>query len=289
MTTAATTAFCAHKLEGGDGRYLWIDGNGKVTAGNGTLANPSPNAFSLVQIADCPFATSICAKSCYVHNLEKHAPDTHALYQHNSSTIRNILNNVPIAIDDSPTQWLTGDSPTQWARRLGTWIAKNCQGGFRWHVSGDVFSLRYAQWIAQVCQASPNVQHWIYTRSFSYVGPLMAAENLTINLSCDAENYQQAMTLYNNCRELQSEPFGGTVSNVRLCYLQSDPGFAPNLPPDSVIFPDYHLRGETDQGRAWFHKRLTPAQKKMVCPVDYHGKSERRRCGPCDKCIKTPA
>jgi hypothetical protein len=277
LTTAAKTAFCAEKIVGDDGRFLWVDGNGKITAGNGTLAAPKPNAFSLVQIADCPFATSICAKSCYVHNLEKYAPDTHALYQHNSSTIRNILNNAPVIASLSAAP-VYGDSPTQWARRLGTWIAKNCEHGFRWHVSGDVFSRRYAQWIRTVCLASPNVQHWIYTRSFGFVDALFGAPNLTINLSCDAENYESA-------RYARAKYSTNLGQRVRLCYLTHDGHVPADLPRDSVIFPDYELRGETEAGRQWFDE-LHPQQKRMVCPVDYHGKSERRRCGPCDKCIK---
>lgn len=281
MTTAATTAFCSYKLTSlTDDRYLWIDGNGKITSGNGTLADPSPNAFSLVQIQDCPFATSICKASCYVHGLEKHAPDTHELYKHNSITIREILRGHPV-ID------LAGDSPTQWARRMGTYIAQNCQGDFRWHVSGDIFSLRYAQWIAQVCQASPNVRHWIYTRSFGYVGPLLSAPNLTINLSCDAENYQDACVWKARIESLHGAPHTRPVRNVRLCYLTDDGEVPYDLPPDSVIFPDYAFRGATPEGKQWF-AALSPDEKKKVCPVDYHGKSERRRCGPCDKCIKEP-
>lgn len=265
MTTAAETAFCAHKLEGSDGLHLWIDGNGKITAGNGTLEQPKPNAFSLVQIADCPGATSVCKASCYVHNLEKHAADTHALYKHNSQTIRLILN---------PTGQ-SMDSPTQWARRMGTWIAQNCEGGFRWHVSGDVFSMRYANWIAQVCDASPNVRHWIYTRSFRFLKPLLDCANLTVNLSCDAENYDAAYALYE-----AGDP-------IRLCYLSHDGRVPTNLPPDSVIFPDYEFRGGTPLGDGWW-SLLLPHEKKMVCPVDFHGKAENRRCGPCDKCIKEP-
>ena len=69
-TSAATTAFCAERV-GGPGGFLWIDGNGKITAGNGTLEEPKPNAFSLVQVEDCPGATSSCKTACYVHNLQE--------------------------------------------------------------------------------------------------------------------------------------------------------------------------------------------------------------------------
>lgn len=257
-TSAASTAFCAEKIEG-PGGFLWIDGNGKITAGNGTLDAPRPNAFSLLQISDCPFATSICKQSCYVHGLEKHAPETHALYRHNSAEIRRILG--------SPYEH-------EWARVLAVWIAEHCPGGFRWHVSGDIFSEDYAAFLGRVTWLSPRVRHWIYTRSFKYLPALLAAagDNLTINLSCDEENEADA--------KFAAETFG-----LRLCYLTADGGVPDGLPDGSVIFPDYNLRGGTDAGREWFGG--LPAQyKSFVCPVDYHGKSENRRCGPCDRCLK---
>lgn len=259
-TTAPVTAFCAAKVEGPYG-FLWIDGNGKITAWNGTISEPRPNAFSLVQVEDCPGATETCKASCYVHNLEKHAPDTHALYRHNSQTIRRILA-------------YGGDVAVTWAGIFGEWITKECLGGFRWHVSGDVFSARYAQWIALVCSYSPSVNHWIYTRSFSpsILSPLAATRNLALNLSCDVDNYTEAAAL--------APQYG-----ARLCYLTLD-GFVPaGLPRGSVIFPDYALRGGTTAGVAWFAS-LPPEYKSFVCPVDYHGKDENRRCGPCDRCLK---
>jgi len=262
MTTAAETQFAWYNLDGTDGRRLWIDGNQKISGWE-----PFPNAFSIVQVQDCPGATSICKASCYVHNIEKHATDVYNKYKHNSATIREILQPAGAAVD----------SPTQWARRLGTWIAQNCEDvGFRWHVSGDVFSMRYAQWIRSVCEASPNVRHWIYTRSFRFVPSLVGPENLTVNLSCDADNYHQARALW----EVSEHP-------VRLCYLTHDGRVPKNLPADSVIFPDYAFRSETGQGQGWWNL-LFPHEKKMVCPVDRLGKSETRRCGPCQKCIKEP-
>lgn len=246
---AERTAFCAAKLEAPDGTFLWLDGNGKITAGNGTLDVPRPNAFSLVQVEDCPGSTPSCRQSCYVHGLEKHAPDTHALYRHNSTIIRRILS------DESES--------LMWMGLLGMWIEQNAPHGFRWHVSGDVFSLDYAWWIAEVCRCSPSTLHWIYTRSFG---------NLVLNLSCDRDNYGAASML-------------AKVHGLRLCYLTLDGNVPGDLPDDSVIFPDYSLRQDAPAGKFW-HYSLPPRQKKMVCPVDFFGKTEQRRCGPCDRCMK---
>lgn len=260
-TSAGSTAFCSEEIRG-PGWSLWIDGNGKITAGNGTLDDPKPNAFSLVQIKDCPSATETCKASCYVHGLEKHAPDTHALYQHNSTMIRRILK-------DDAMSWKS-------ARTVADWISENCAGGFRWHVSGDVFSREYAYWIAEVCAFAPKVPFWIYTRSFEYVPILHLVStarggNLAVNLSCDKDNYESAMV-------------ASLQFNLRLCYLTQDGNVPDSMTGENVIFPDYRLRGGTPEGQEWFGG-LSPHQKSMVCPVDYHGKAENRRCGPCARCL----
>lgn len=264
-TSAAVTAFCAHKLTAPslDG-HLWIDGNGKITAGNGTLDNPKPNAFSLVEISDCPGSTPTCQKACYVHGLKKHAPETHALYQHNSQTIRSIL-----ACRDLFTK-------IDWALCMASYIEANCQGGFRWHVSGDIFNRDYADFIYCVVANSKTVRHWIYTRSFDFVADLVPLSterggNLAINLSCDRDNYDAAFQT-------------AIKHNLRLCYLTHD-GKVPLLQDGDVIFPDYALRGGTPEGQAWF-AGLGATYKSYVCPVDYHGKAENRRCGPCSRCLK---
>lgn len=263
-STAATTAFCAEKIEGSDGRYLWIDGNGKITAGNGTLKDPRPNAFSLIQIADCPYRTSLCERACYVHGLEKHAPETHALYVHNSKTIREILRE-PI--------------PAIWALQMANWIVDNCPSGFRWHVSGDIFSHQYAWWIGRVCYFSPDVHHWIYTRSVAHLDPLKDIENLTVNLSADAENYA--------VMRRAARDYG-----FRLCYLTTDGAIPRDMERSDVIFPDYLLRGKKPiphldpVGIAFkWWDGLDIYHQRMVCPVDMFGKSEALRCGPCNKCL----
>ncbi len=276
MTTAAKTAFCMAEIRLGD-EVLYVDGNGKITASNGTLDNPKPNAFSIRNIDDCPGSTSLCRASCYVAGIRKHASDLYTLYEHNSAMIRKILN-------AEEKDWIE-HGPLEWAEQLGLWIDSNCNE-FRWHVSGDVFSAQYARWIAEVCHWSSGaagrrreddgpVRHWIYTRSFEFVPYLVEAENLTVNLSVDAENEAAARRCW--------EEF----PNTRPCFMATEKHPEPPswLPRGSVIFPDYGLRGETTLGKAWY-EGLPGMTKSFVCPVDFRGKSEKTRCGPCDRCIK---
>ncbi len=278
-SSAGSTSFCGAKLEG-PGGHLWLDGNQKITAGNGTYEDPKPNAFSLLAEAveqretegrragaDCPGSTSVCRASCYVHGLEKHATDTYALYRHNSADIRRILK-------------LELGEKSEWVQLMADWITANAAGGFRWHVSGDVFSRAYAAWIAAVISRSPDVDHWIYTRSFDLVEPLLDLNNLALNLSCDRENHAAAVAFKAGAEARQlSTP-------MQLCYLTDD-GVLPELPPGSVIFPDYGLRGRglADPTESDWWKGLTPEQRKQVCGVDFFGKSASMRCGPCRKCL----
>lgn len=263
-STISDTQFCGARIVGPKATHLWIDGSGKITAGNGTLEDPRPNALSLVQVQDCPFATTTCKKACYVHGIEEHLNPLHKMYQHNSTVLRHLT-----SVEVVETTYAQ-----DWAVRLGQWIRGNAEHGFRWHVSGDIMSKEHARWMRWVMEYSRAVPQWVYTRSFDYIHPLVNARNLSINLSCDVDNYAAA-------RATRDKYPGRT----RLAYLTVDGAIPDDLPDDSVIFPDYALRGETPRGNAWF-AALEARNKAMTCPVDAWGKSEERRCGPCNRCIK---
>lgn len=278
MTTAAQTKFCAEKIESLDGLYIWVDGNGKITAGRGSLLAPKSNAFSLVQIETCPMRTPSCERGCYVHNLEREAPNTHALYRHNTDTIRRALDFMP-----EGEVSLKGE---RLANALIGWITENCSGqDFRWHVSGDVFSASYAAWVRGVVADTPDVRHWIYTRSFHLTDPLLRLPNLELNLSADRDNLwlarrYHAQTGKRICYFASGDEASGSEldNNELLARLES-------LPDGSVIFPDYPLRGK-GPGSLWEMLGTEGhRERKMLCPVDAFGKSETNRCGPCRRCM----
>lgn len=240
---------------------IWFDGNSKATRGNGTFQNPVANAFSLVQKIDCPFATETCMRICYIHILEAQEKEVHDKYFINREAIRRILAD-PYYIMSASDQF-------------AQYVNENCRGGFRWHISGDIFSLLYANFIRLICLKTPEVPHWIYTRSFSYVGPLVGLSNLVVNLSADQDNVERARVV--------AERFG-----FRICYLTLDGKVPSDLPNGSVIFPNHDLRGRNlphPTDAPWWQS-ITSEQRKMVCPADFFGQSERIRCGPCKKCLK---
>lgn len=274
-SSAAQTAFASAPLSAG-GITVWFDGNQKIYRDNGTWEAPGPNAFSIANAVDCPQSTPTCRASCYVNELAKAAPDLHALYRQNSAAIREII--------------ATREVADAWAMEFAAWIREHAPGGFRWHVSGDVWSREYASWIADVCRETPEVPHWIYTRSFDLIGPLVEVAtvrggNLALNLSADKDNYHEARV----ARFAFAPPRALPEEQLRICYLveSSDPGVPEDLPDGSVLFPDYDLRprGVEDPTKHPFWASLDQRQRRMMCVVDSFGKSESRRCGPCGACL----
>lgn len=286
-TTAGVTDFVSCKLEHDDGSHLYLDGNQKISGWA-----PVPNAFSLRaqsvtdreatygklhagagRQGDCPGSTETCRAACYVGGLEKHQRAIYDLYEHNSDAVRAILTT-------------GGGYMIDWADRLAEHIDRNCADvGFRWHVSGDVFSAKYARWIAEVVMASPSVKHWIYTRSFDFVGDMETVSttrggNLAINLSADRDNFDAALAT--------AKRYG-----LRICYMPvtlSDPIETSHmylLRDGDVIFPDYPIRPKSwaDPLQHPWWLALGDRQRRMCCPVDAFGKSEQRRCGVCTKCF----
>jgi hypothetical protein len=255
------TAFTFAEVPLFNGLAFYIDGNSKITWDNGTYADPSPNAFSLPHIATCPGSTERCRASCYVHGLKKAAPEVYRKYELNELALHASL--------------MTEGRAQSAANVLAAWITEHAPGGFRWHVSGDVTSIRHAAWIVEVCRRAPDVNFWIYTRTLDVVGTLTRARNLAVNASADKDNFALAR-------------MAAEITGARLCYLVSAPDeVIPDLPPGSVIFPDYPLRGRSlpiATEHAWW-QTITPEQRRQVCPADFFSQSENHRCGPCKKCL----
>lgn len=233
------TAFAWAQIES-----FWLDGNSKITMSD--FERPECNSLSLPARASCPGSTPAC-RTCYA---ARHTAEDDRRWEN----FRRV----------------TGATFEQ-AERLGEYIAKHCTA-FRWHVSGDVFSRDYAQWIVSVCRAS-RISHWIYTRSFQFLDILSEAKNLVVNLSADRWNLRGARRL--------SQEFG-----FRIAYkaTDDDPIF---LPRGSVILPDYQLRGrdlDDPESHPWWQS-LSREQRLMVCPADFYGQSEQRRCAKCMRCL----
>ena len=270
-----SVSFTTKQLEFDSGQYIWLDGNQKISGWEPVVAN----AFSIPEIQNCPYRTPTCEKACYVHGLKKYSTETYQRYQHNERVLRNMT------IDEKTWAYDPGETLRyRLAVALSKYIKKNClESGFRWHVSGDIFSDRHEEWIATVVSMSKPVKHWIYTRSFPLLHYLPREPNLKLNLSADRDNYWLARRKWEEIKDAPARP--------QIAFMAVEDGYVPeDLPEGSVVFPDYSLReravspalGRT--GSEWYQS-LRPEARAGVCPVDFHGVREDRRCGPCRKCL----
>jgi hypothetical protein len=229
-------------------RSITIDGNSKISGWD----HPAPNALSLPAPGCCPDSTPSCRAACYASSERSTLPgELRERYTANECTVRAILG--------------ATDGGYVAAAQLSRWIAEHCRTvGFRWHVSGDVISDQHAWWIVSVAIMSPEVQHWIYTRTLRAVPILQRAENLAVNISADRDNYPAVVRVAHD-------------TGARLTYLWRGE-LLPELPQGSVLFPDYSLRAKNGG-------TLPPAPwRAMICPGDFFGQSARLRCGVCTKC-----
>jgi hypothetical protein len=141
------------------------------------------NAFSLPSgtAYSCPGATKVCETVCYAGKLEKQYPAFRELALHNWELLTNATYNGMCI--------LLWDMIEEFSQECAK---NNISKVFRWHADGDIFSEAYAQAIAETCRSFPDVQFWIYTRSFEYVEWIAPVANLSVYLSVDSENKEKA-------------------------------------------------------------------------------------------------
>ena len=86
-----STKYVFTEVEIGNNLKLYIDGNSKITVGNGSYDDPKPNALSLPHISTCPGATEQCMEACYIYGLQDNAPEVYKKYMQNERVIHRFL------------------------------------------------------------------------------------------------------------------------------------------------------------------------------------------------------
>lgn len=74
---------------------------------------------------------------------------------------------------------------------------------FRFHSSGDVFSIAHAQAIRNASASRPDVPSWIYTRSLWAVEHLCGVPSLRVFVSVDRHNAQEAKVVVDRFDDVQ--------------------------------------------------------------------------------------
>lgn len=143
---------------------------------------PAGNQFS------CPGATSVCETICYANKLEKLYPGVRGVLMHNWELLRNANTVTMVSLIDNMLVEFERESEKIGSEKI-----------FRIHWDGDFFSASYAVAWAEAIEAHPNVQFWVYTRSFTpalNVIPIITGiDNLSVYLSIDSANIEHAKAI----------------------------------------------------------------------------------------------
>jgi hypothetical protein len=143
-------------------------------------------------------------------------------------------------------------------------------GVVRWMVSGDVYSVGFAKKLLAVVRRTPNVRHFLYTRSWRVASirpvllALAAEPNCRVWFSCDRDS---------------GTPFP-VPPGVRCAWMMADPSeaetHADHVAACHLVFRVRRLRN-------------TPALKVCgvtTCPVENGVTGHDTDCGRCGLCWK---
>lgn len=140
------------------------------------------NAFGLPAGDSCPGATEWCFSEtggkCYANKIQKYRPNVDKLVWHNFELLK-----------------AAGSAKKMTAllvEMIGSIKWYGTDRIFRWFWDGDLFSRSYTTAVRNTCLAFPEIQFWIYTRSFSFVYLLEDTPNLQVYLSVDCYNLKHA-------------------------------------------------------------------------------------------------
>lgn len=125
---------------------------------------------------------------------------------------------------------------------------------FRWFDSGDIYDIRLARKILEVCERTPWVRHWIPTRMHKFpkfamvLARLEALPNVVVRLSSDSITGETVQ--------------GSTTSTIATL---------DTVPSDAVVCEAYTRAGKCDTCRACWDKSVS-----VVCYIG-HGRTMEKK------------
>lgn len=141
------------------------------------------NTFGLPAGAlfSCPGMTTACESVCYARRTEKQYVGVDSLVKHNWELVNSASLIVMISLLSGMIDEFRADCEKHNADKV-----------FRIHWDGDFFSIDYAEAWATVIRNNPDIQFWVYTRSFvpalNVIPTIAGIDNLAVYLSVDEFN-----------------------------------------------------------------------------------------------------
>lgn len=184
------------------------------------------NTFSLAQGrpedgGTCVNATPACLKVCYDANLRKLYKKYAAVEDYNTALV----------IDGSFKEKfeIINNTISKWLLNGGA-----AEPYFRIHTGGEFFDVSYTKAWRKAIIAYPTVRFWAYTRSLFTVPLLQDLENLTLFLSCDKDNKDKVLAVYD---KYKSNP------NIAVAWMGDDK--PENFPSDRAVLVCPEVTGKT--------------------------------------------
>lgn len=146
---------------------------------------------------------------------------------------------------------------------------------FRVHWSGDFFSKSYARAFAAVIRAYPDVTFWAYTRSFRFLEPLYALENLVLYLSLDNANWEKGVCEF--FRYGFDRDFGKTR---KIAYMSKKEEDLQRMMAEMRSRPERYCRDDPSRVLQWLD-----STRISRCPVDLGKMKLEYGCKNCRQCL----
>ena len=186
---------------------------------------------------------------CYVNKLMTAYPSVKGILQHNTDLLKK-------ATKDKMTQVLDEHFKTFYKKEIKYEKLKDgdkISAWYRLHWAGDLFSEDYADALVTAMLRNPNMMFWTYTRTFEHVHKFSKVPNLTLYISADAANIDEALA----CHEQNKASFcTSTTATLGFCYLSK-------VKPKSI--DSFYL---------------------LDCPVDANKMALEQACHKCKLCLK---
>lgn len=175
---------------------------------NGKQSNVA-NAFGLPagKAYSCPGATNVCENVCYAGRIEKAYKAVMANLMHNFDLLKDADYRTTVSLISGMITEFRADS-----------VKRNASLDFRIHWDGDFFSRNYASAWANVIRANPDINFWVYTRSFTnrlnVVDLLVGIPNLSVYLSVDHDNEEWAREIIAEYPTIRIAALSDTMVNA---------------------------------------------------------------------------
>lgn len=145
---------------------------------------------------------------------------------------------------------------------------------YRFHWSGDFFSMDYATAAVRAMSSYPHIRFWTYTRNFqdgdAVVRKLVSAENLSLYLSLDPDNITRGLECFYAWKATRFRGHGR--ANLQICYMAKENDFAERY---------YAAKSGAANANLW--DEVAPLLSD--CPVDTGKLALEQGCSKCQKCI----